>query len=86
MTEGTSKPQAEGVPAWKFWHPLPLWHVFVILFIAQFVVAAPVVFIREVLGIGLPTASIGAGGGVLGYFIVMSRAQKVRDAEQAAKK
>ncbi len=83
MSEGTTKPQSEGVPAWKFWHPLPVWQVFVVFFIAQIVVAIPVVFVREVLGIGLPTASIGGGGGILGYFIITNRAQKAREAAAA---
>ncbi len=83
MSEGTSKQQAEAVPAWKFWHPLPFWHVLVIFFIAQIVAAIPVVFVREVLGIGLPTATIGGAGGLIGYLIVFNRAQKAREAAQA---
>jgi hypothetical protein len=67
-------------PAWKFWHPLPFWHALVIFFVAQFVVALPVVFLREALGIGIPTAAIGAGAGFLGVMVTLRRAAKARAA------
>jgi hypothetical protein len=74
---------AAEVPQWKFWHPLPIWHVVVIFLIAQFVVAIPVVLLREVFGLGIPTASIGGGAGILGFFVTFQRASKAR-AEKTA--
>ncbi|MEZ4223646.1 MAG: hypothetical protein R3B13_22040 [Polyangiaceae bacterium] len=85
MSEGNPTTPEAAVPAWKFWHPLPFWHVLVIFFIAQIVAAMPVVFVREALGIGLPTATIGGAGGLVGYFIVMRRAQKARETAPAVK-
>ena len=29
----------EAIPAWKIWHPLPLWKVFAVLFVAQIIAA-----------------------------------------------
>ena len=34
-------------PAWKFWHPLPFWHVIVVLLITNVVAALLIVGLRE---------------------------------------
>jgi hypothetical protein len=51
----------ESIPAWKFWHPLPLWQVFAIGFVAQLACIIPIVALREGLGLGIPEW---VGGGV----------------------
>lgn len=56
----------ETVPAWKFWHPLPLWQVFAIGLVLQIVCTVPVVALREGLGLGVPTwVGSGLAGGLL---------------------
>jgi hypothetical protein len=64
-------------PAWKFWHPLPLWHVLVIFFVAQFAAGIFLVLLREGLGLTwLPAAASGGVGAFLGYVVTVGRARR----------
>lgn len=66
----------ESIPAWKFWHPLPLWQVFAIGFVAQLACIIPIVALREGLGLGIPEW-VGSGlGGLLMYAGVRLLAQR----------
>lgn len=62
----------ESVPAWKFWHPLPLWQVFAIGFVMQIVCIMPVVAMRELFGIRVPEW-IGSGLAGMLMFVVVRR-------------
>lgn len=76
---------SDPAPNWKFWHPLPFWHVLVIFFIAQLVATIFVVALREGLGLNwVSSAAAGGAGGFLGVVIVLARAKKARDAAQQA--
>ncbi len=67
----------EAVPPWKFWHPIPIWQMFVILLIAQVTMQLAAVGLNE--AVGLPWHdSIGAGvGGLVGYLAIRAWAGKL---------
>lgn len=64
------------VPAWKWWHPVPLLHVFGVGLVAQIVCIIPVVALRELSGWNIPTAGAGGAGGLLMFFWVRHLAKK----------
>jgi hypothetical protein len=57
------------VPTWKFWHPLPLWQVFLIAFVAQVVCIFPIIALRELAGIRVPEW---IGSGLAGMLMVVT--------------
>lgn len=74
----------EPVPPWKFWHPLPFWHVIVIFALTNIAMTFVVVALREGLGVHLPGGAVAGGaGGFLGVVIVMGRAKKAREQSSA---
>ncbi len=68
-----------------FWHPLPLWQVIAIGFVAQLVCQLIVVALREGLGLQLSGAAGGGAGGFLMVVVVMGLAKQkaARDQEAA---
>jgi hypothetical protein len=66
----------ESVPTWKFWHPLPLWQVFVIALIAQLVCIMPIVALRELLGVRVPEWIASGAAGLLMFVVVRIMAQR----------
>jgi hypothetical protein len=66
-------------PSWKFWHPLPFWHVIVVLLVLNVGLQLLGVGLREGLGVTFfsgPLASGLAGG--LGVWIILLLAEKRR--------
>ena len=63
----------ETIPSWKFWHPVPFWQVLVLWVVAVVVGNLFVVFLREVLHLGVPTAAGGLVGGLLGVLATFAR-------------
>lgn len=61
---------SETVPAWKFWHPLPFWHVIAIGFVTQIIATIPVIALRELAGLDLDGAIGGGLGGLLMFLVV----------------
>lgn len=75
---GESTPQRADVPSWKVWHPLPLWQLFAVLFVAQIVAAIPIVALREGAGLPVPEWLIGGLGGLIGWIVIFRMAAKAR--------
>ena len=74
----------EAIPAWKIWHPLPLWKVFAVLFVAQIIAAFVVVGLREGAGLPVPQWLIGGIGGLLGWNGLMRMATSARQLKPRA--
>lgn len=66
----------DSVPAWKWWHPVPLLHVLGIGVVAQLLCIVPLVALRAVTGWDIPMAGAGGGGGLIMFFWVRHLAKK----------
>ena len=54
------------VPAWKFWHPLPLWKALLVGALLQLVLVVPLEMLNGGLHLGIPTwIGTGIAGGLL---------------------
>ena len=58
------------IPAWKFWHPLPLWKLFAAAIVLQFVCILPLVALREFTGINIPEYLTSGLAGGLTFVVV----------------
>jgi hypothetical protein len=69
------------VPDWKFWHPLPLWQVFVIGVVTQLVIVVPVEMLNGGLKLGIPIWIPSGIAGVVMYLAIRKFAQRKLAAE-----
>jgi hypothetical protein len=79
MLDPRGESMANPVPAWKFWHPLPFWHVILIFVATNVLCFAIVVALREGMGVQIPAGAGGGAGGLLGVLSVIGLAKKKRE-------
>ncbi len=66
-------------PSWKFYHPLPLWQVIVILLVFSIGFQLLGVALREQMGVAFFTSSIASGcAGGFGVALILTLAKKKR--------
>lgn len=71
------------VPAWKFWHPLPLWQVLSIGLVLQIVCVVPLELVAGGLGLSIPSwIGSGIAGGLM-YVVVRYFASRRLEAERS---
>lgn len=75
---------SDPAPSWKFYHPLKLWEVLLVVFVSNVLALIPTIALREGLGLPIPIGVAGGVGGVIGVLVVMRMANKRKSSEGAS--